>query len=188
MFCLQACQGQATDPGSSVRAEERRRRHTSTDSTPTYKIPNYSDFLIFQASFWDHYSFRSTETGSWFIQALCSSIDSSSSEDSLLDVLLSVSRSVAINKESNVPGRNHLDKKKQVPLLYSTMLRKMYLKCPETDGSLESESSSREQIDVSRVTRSIADIKVTAKDHLSGSHSSLPLKKEKIREKDCSCM
>ena len=169
-----------------MRAEERRRRHTSTDSTPTYKIPNYSDFLIFQASFWDHYSFRSTETGSWFIQALCSSIDSSSSEESLLDVLLSVSRSVAINKESNVPGKSHLDKKKQVPLLYSTMLRKMYLKCPESDGSLQSESSNRGQIDVSRVTRSVGDIKI--KDDLSGSHGSLPFKKEKMREKDCSCM
>ena len=188
MFCVEACQGQATDPGSSVRAEERRRRHTSTDSTPAYKIPNYSDFLIFQASFWDHYSFRSTETGSWFIQALCSSIDSSSSEDSLLDVLLSVSRSVAINKESNVPGKSHLDKKKQVPLLYSTMLRKMYLKCPESDGSLQSESSSRGQIDVSRVTRSIADTNLTAKDDLSASQRSLPFKKDKIREKDCSCM
>ena len=186
MFCCEACQGQATDPGSSVRAEERRRRHTSTDSTPTYKIPNYSDFLIFQASFWDHYSFRSTETGSWFIQALCSSIDSSSSEDSLLDVLLSVSRSVAINKESNVPGKSHLDKKKQVPLLYSTMLRKMYLKCPEHEDSMESELSCQGQINVSRVTRSVGDIKI--KDDLSGSHGSLPFKKEKMREKDCSCM
>ena len=43
---VQACQGQATDPGSSVRGEERRRRHTSTDSsTPAYKIPNYSPVL-----------------------------------------------------------------------------------------------------------------------------------------------
>ena len=184
-WCLQACQGQATDPGSSVRAEERRRRHTSTDSTPAYKIPNYSDFLIFQASFWDHYSFRSTETGSWFIQALCSSIDSSSSEDSLLDVLLSVSRSVAINKESNVPGKSHLDKKKQVPLLYSTMLRKMYLKCPEHEDSLQAELSGRGQSELSRVTRSIADMNITAKDDLSGS---LPFKKDKLREKDCSCM
>ena len=42
----QACQGQATDSGSTV--EGRRRRHTSTDATPAYKIPNYADFLIFQ--------------------------------------------------------------------------------------------------------------------------------------------
>jgi len=123
---VQACQGQETDQGVSV--TDRRRRHTSQDSTATYKIPNYADFLIFQASFWDHFSFRSSETGSWFIQALCDKIDKSHEEEPLMDILLSVSATVALNKESNVPGRPNLDKKKQVPLLYSTMLRKMYLK------------------------------------------------------------
>ena len=92
---MQACQGQATDPGSKV---DNRRRHTSTDSTPAYKIPNYCDFLIFQASFWDHFSFRSPESGSWFIQSLCSAMDRSEAEDSLMDILLDVSRHVAVNK------------------------------------------------------------------------------------------
>ena len=50
---VQACQGQETDPGSSV--DGRRRRHTSTDSTATYKIPNYVDFLVFQVSVVDIY-------------------------------------------------------------------------------------------------------------------------------------
>ena len=108
---VQACQGQETDPGSSV--DGRRRRHTSTDSTATYKIPNYVDFLVFQvsivfnkvthsytyqASFWDHYSFRSPETGSWFIQSLCSAIDSAPPDESLMDILMGVSRHVALNK------------------------------------------------------------------------------------------
>ena len=49
LTCIaQACQGQETDPGSSV--DGRRRRHTSTDSTATYKIPNYVDFMVFQVS------------------------------------------------------------------------------------------------------------------------------------------
>ena len=186
---VQACQGQATDPGSSVRGEERRRRHTSTDSsTAAYKIPNYSDFLIFQASFWDHFSFRSTESGSWFIQALCSAIDSSQADESLLDVLLAVSRSVAIEKESNVPGKSHLDKKKQVPLLYSTMLRKMYLKSPDSETSLESHLSSTGE---AVITKAVAEVRFTERDDLSGSQRSLrslPLKKEKNKDKDCSCM
>ena len=62
------------------------------------------------------------------------------------------------------------------------------LKGGKVFGSLESESSSRGQIDVSRVTKSIADMKVTARDDLSGSQRSLPFKKDKMREKDCSCM
>merc|ERR1712098_754357 len=96
---VQACQGQETDAGSTVTERDRRRRHTSQDSTATYKIPNYADFLIFQASFWDHFSFLSSETGSWFIQALCDKIDKSQEEEPLLDILLSVSATVALNKE-----------------------------------------------------------------------------------------
>ena len=105
-----------------------RRRHTSQDSTSTYKIPNFADFLIFQASFWNHYSFRSSDTGSWFIQALCSKIEESQVNDSLHDILTEVSRSVSLEKESNVPNKPHLHQKKQTPLLYSTLLRKIYLK------------------------------------------------------------
>ena len=52
MTLLQACQGQETDAGSTVTERERRRRHTSQDNTTsTYKIPNYADFLIFQVFF-----------------------------------------------------------------------------------------------------------------------------------------
>lgn len=123
LIFVQACQGKATDPGTEVR-----RRHTSQDSAATYKIPNFADFLIFQASFWDHFSFRSSETGSWFIQALCSKIDTSPTDDTLLDTLLNVSRYISLERESNIPTRPQLHKKKQTPLLYSTLLRKIYLK------------------------------------------------------------
>jgi len=125
LIFVQACQGKSTDPGIDIR---RRSRHTSQDSASTYKIPNFSDFLIFQASFWDHFSFRSSDSGSWFIQALCTKIEESSKEDSLQDTLLEVSRFVSLEKESNVPSRPQLHQKKQTPLMYSTLLRKMYLK------------------------------------------------------------
>ena len=48
MIFVQACQGKATDDGSVIRP---RSRHTSTDgglSGSNYRIPHYSDFLIFQ--------------------------------------------------------------------------------------------------------------------------------------------
>jgi len=184
---VQACQGQETDAGSTVTERERRRRHTSQDSTSTYKIPNYADFLIFQASFWDHYSFRSSETGSWFIQALCSSIDQSGKDEALLDILLSVSHSVAINKESNVPNRGQLDKKKQVPLLYSTMLRRMYLKGPLSRSLSEEsvDSSSQEK----KVAKAVANIKLEEPKckEISGSQRSL-FKRDKDKDKDCKIM
>ena len=39
-----------------------------------------------------------------------------------MDVLLTVSASVALNKESNVPGRPNLDKKKQVATVQSRVV------------------------------------------------------------------
>jgi len=197
---VQACQGQATDQGALV--TDRRRRHTSQDTTSAYKIPNYADFLIFQASFWDHYSFRSSETGSWFIQALCDKIDDSSSSASLQDVLLTVSASVALNKESNVPGRPNLDKKKQVgkfldefkeiqvltnpepqvPLLYSTMLRRMYLKEPPPSSTCTVDSSR----DPPALPTTFADLRVEEGREGSGSQRSQA--RREARDKDCRIM
>lgn len=178
LIFVQACQGQETDPGSSV--DGRRRRHTSTDSTATYKIPNYVDFLVFQASFWDHYSFRSPETGSWFIQTLCSAIDSSPHDESLMDILMGVSRHVALNKESNVPGKAHLDKKKQIPLLYSTMIRKLYLK-----HKIDDNSSVKSSGDV-QLVNSVADMKLNKPSNDHGSQKTMF--KDKKKKDDCSCM
>jgi len=189
MVFLQACQGQETDQGTAV--TERRRRHTSQDSTSTYKIPNYSDFLIFQASFWDHFCFRSSETGSWFIQALCRKINESQETEALFDILLHVSHSVAIEKESNVPGKPHLDKKKQVPLLYSTMLRKLYLKGPKSLGSSDCDiysipDSSKEPDIATQVSRAMADLKVEGKaKEKTGSTRSLNFGS---KEKECLLM
>jgi len=179
LLFVQACQGQATDQGVNV--TDRRRRHTSQDNTATYKIPNYADFLIFQASFWDHFSFRSSETGSWFIQALCDKIDRSHPSDPLFDVLLEVSAQVALNKESNVPGRPNLDKKKQVPLLYSTMLRKLYLKGPNNPSQAGLDSPSRDSI---AIADAFAGLKVEEQRTRSQSRSS----RRSSKEKDCRIM
>lgn len=173
MIFVQACQGQDTDSGTSVTTH--RKRHTSSDNTATYKIPNYADFVIFQASFWQHYSFRSGDTGSWFIQALCAKVDQSEPCDAFFDILLDVSHSVALHKESNVPQKPHLDKKKQVPLLYSTMLRKLYLKeKPPTPAD-----------DIPTVTADLAGCKDTKED---GESLKSRASKKKASSKDCLVM
>jgi len=173
MIFVQACQGQDTDSGTSVTTH--RKRHTSSDNTATYKIPNYADFVIFQASFWQHYSFRSGDTGSWFIQALCSKVDESEANDAFFDILLDVSHSVALHKESNVPQKSHLDKKKQVPLLYSTMLRKLYLK--EKPVSPEGDTPT-----VSAELEGCKDLKEDGESIKSGNG------KKKASSKDCVVM
>ena len=69
--------------------------------------PDLSLLSYTQASFWDHYSFRSPETGSWFIQSLCSAIDSAPPDESLMDILMGVSRHVALNKVNNKISREY---------------------------------------------------------------------------------
>ncbi|XP_059097219.1 caspase-1-like isoform X2 [Tigriopus californicus] len=126
LIFVQACQGKQTDPGVEVRV---RSRHTSTDgsSSSNYRIPHHSDLLIFQAAYHGHYSFRS-KSGSWFIQALCHALDQSSDMDNIHSILIKVKRFVSLYKESNVPGHDELDRKRQIPLVQDTLIRELYLK------------------------------------------------------------
>lgn len=133
LIFMQACQGDKTDSGVLIKASQAGRiRHTSTDSSKAannlpYCIPNFCDLLIFSAAYFGQYSFRSSK-GSWFIQALCHEIKESKPEEDLATVLTNVSRNVALNRQSNVPSRPELHKKKQVPLKQDTLIRKVFLK------------------------------------------------------------
>lgn len=133
---IQACQGDSTDDGIRlINHPKPRIRHTSADSAKggqhlPYCIPNYCDMLIFAAAYTGQYSYRSAQSGSWFIQALCRQIKESQPNEDLVSVLTKVSRYVALYKESNIPSRPHLHQKKQVPLKQDTLIRKIYLKKP----------------------------------------------------------
>ena len=116
-----------------------------------------------------------------------------------MDILMGVSRHVALNKvryskdlpvslisrvfvlqESNVPGKAHLDQKKQIPLMYSTMIRKLYLKHIMDDNTSVKSSGDTQLVD------SVADMKLDKHTNCQGSQKSLF--KDKIKKDDCSCM
>ena len=115
---------------------------------------------------------------------------------------------MALNKESNVPGRPNLDKKKQVPflvtkytvfwqalntpvslldylmqvpLLYSTMLRKLYLKGPNNPSQAGLDSPSRDSI---AIADAFAGLKVEEQRTRSQSRSS----RRSSKDKDCKIM
>ena len=124
LIFVQACQGKETDPGTEIHI---RSRHSSTDGPVIgYRIPHYADFLVFQAAYHGHYSFRS-RSGSWFVQALCLFIKEADDDEDLMSVLTKVKRYVSLNKASNMPSNPDLDRKKQIPLVQDTLLRKVYL-------------------------------------------------------------
>ena len=122
---LQACAGVKTDKGVKVRS-----RHTSADGAVSkgYKIPNFVDFLVFQASYHGHYAFRSKGDGSWLVQSFCKHLQISESTDTLTDVMTDASKHVAIYNESNITEIPDLDQNKQTPVVQSTLIRRLYLK------------------------------------------------------------
>lgn len=117
MFFIQACQGDQLDHGiKMVRTEH------DAGST-TYKIPNHADFLIVYSTIPGFYSWRNTTAGSWFIQALVHVLQREGHSTDLLSILTRVSRKVAFDFQSNVPGDYVMHEKKQIPCVTSMLTR-----------------------------------------------------------------
>ncbi|KAL1459017.1 hypothetical protein WDU94_011034 [Cyamophila willieti] len=69
------------------------------------------------------YSWRNTQKGSWFIQALCAELQAHAYSKDLLSILTSVVRHVAFDFESNVPDSFEMHAKKQIPCFTSMLTR-----------------------------------------------------------------
>ena len=72
-----------------------------------------------------YYSWRNTNNGSWFMQALCAMLRKFSSELELMQIMTRVNRMVALNFESasNLPG---FSGKKQIPCIVSMLTKDFY--------------------------------------------------------------
>ncbi|CAO1419814.1 unnamed protein product [Diamesa tonsa] len=84
LFFIQACRGSMVDPD------------------PIFVIPNLADLLVMYSTAEDHYSFRNTTQGSWFIQALCEELKTNPNKD-LMWILTGVNRRVAFAKQKQMP-------------------------------------------------------------------------------------
>jgi len=115
LFFIQACQGDRLDGGVQLR--------TQVDGSSTFKIPIYADFLIAYSTIPGFYSWRNTQKGSWFMQALCDAFDRYGYQLDLLTLLTFVNRQVAIDYESNVPGTVQMHQQKQIPCITSMLTR-----------------------------------------------------------------
>lgn len=122
LFFIQACRGDRLDEGVPVVMD------TSDAPTRTLKIPTHADFLAFYSTVPGFYSWRNTTQGSWFIQSLCQVLQEHADRTDLLSMLTIVCRRVAFYYESNVPGDQVMDRKKQVPSLVSTLTRRVHLR------------------------------------------------------------
>ncbi|XP_064782045.1 caspase-3a isoform X2 [Oncorhynchus masou masou] len=116
LFFIQACRG--TDLDGGIEAD------SSSDGSST-KIPVEADFLYAYSTAPGYYSWRNTQTGSWFIQSLCEMIGKYSKELEVQHILTRVNHKVATEFESasNSPG---FDAKKQIPCIVSMLTKEMY--------------------------------------------------------------
>ncbi|XP_070302405.1 LOW QUALITY PROTEIN: caspase-3a [Salvelinus sp. IW2-2015] len=112
----QACRG--TDLDRGIEAD------SSSDGSST-RIPVEADFLYAYSTAPGYYSWRNTQTGSWFIQSLCEMIGKYSKELEVQHILTRVNHKVATEFESasNSPG---FDAKKQIPCIVSMLTKEMY--------------------------------------------------------------
>lgn len=127
IFLVQACQGTQLDEGFHML---QKRKKTETDSLgfrPLKMKPilPHPDYLIAYSTLPGFYSFRNTNYGSWFIQALCQELRENSSKYDLMKILTFTTQRVAYDFESRSTDID-FDEKKQVSCVVS-MLTKLIL-------------------------------------------------------------
>ncbi|KAJ2940881.1 hypothetical protein O0L34_g10141 [Tuta absoluta] len=132
ILIIQACRGEASTEGVEVRNIALRSLVIPKDAREefkTYFLPVESDMLVFHSSYPGKPSYRPNQ-GSWFIQTLCKLVDKLYLTHDLESIFTEVKREVAIDKYSTehnpVTGEN--DVLKQMPVVTSTLIRKLYLR------------------------------------------------------------
>ncbi|MCJ8749290.1 hypothetical protein PDJAM_G00174580 [Pangasius djambal] len=115
LFFIQACRGTDLDPGVEV----------DSGSDDSMKIPVEADFLYAYSTAPGYYSWRNTQTGSWFMQSLCEMLSKHGPELELMQILTRVNYKVALDFESasNTPG---FHAKKQIPCIVSMLTKEMF--------------------------------------------------------------
>uniref|UniRef100_A0A182KA67 Caspase family p20 domain-containing protein n=1 Tax=Anopheles christyi TaxID=43041 RepID=A0A182KA67_9DIPT len=93
LFFVQACRGKQMDQGVRlVRMSIDSHQVQSSPESMRYVIPTMADLLVMYSTYDGHYSWRNTTKGSWFIQSLCTELESSAYGKELLHILTAVSR------------------------------------------------------------------------------------------------
>ncbi|GJQ67828.1 putative caspase, interleukin-1 beta converting enzyme (ICE) homologues [Trypoxylus dichotomus] len=117
IFFIQACQYDQVDAGITI-------SRTETDSSPHYyRIPIHADFVIAYSTVSGSLSWRSVNRGSWFIEALCSELETNGFNEDLLTILTFVCRRVGLEYESNIPSLQYMRAQTQMPFITSMLTR-----------------------------------------------------------------
>ena len=130
IFIIQACRGRQFDTGEDVIVAQnvidaKRDYETAFSRDEIIRIPNEADFLIAQSTVPGFYSWRNSQHGSWFIQALVDALDKYGTSVDILKLLTFVNRKVAYDFESNTADI-FTTRMKQVPAFTSRLTKDLY--------------------------------------------------------------
>ncbi|XP_039746058.1 caspase-3-like, partial [Pararge aegeria] len=129
LLIIQACRGSMPIRGVFAKQIGKIHKDVDEDLGP-YTLPIESDILVFHSSYMGNPSHRDEVHGSWFIQALCREIDRLSPAVDFESITTEVKRAVAIDMEHEEYNRitGDIDINKQMPVMSSSLIRKLYLK------------------------------------------------------------
>lgn len=122
IFLIQACQGDRLDHGIQVYSDALDSSHTTLHS-----IPTHADFLMAYSTLPGFYSWRNTQDGSWFMQAIIRVFSEYHHDLDILTMLTIVNHQVAYFKQSNATTPEY-NGKKQVPCITSMLTRRVFLR------------------------------------------------------------
>uniref|UniRef100_A0A4W5JVR8 Caspase-3 n=1 Tax=Hucho hucho TaxID=62062 RepID=A0A4W5JVR8_9TELE len=94
-----------------------------TDSVASHypeKIPVEADFLYAYSTAPGYYSWRNTDKGSWFIQALCEMLQRYCKQLDIMQIMTRVNHKVALDFEASVNAN------KQIPCVVSMLTKDLY--------------------------------------------------------------
>ncbi|KAI0241409.1 Caspase-3 [Lamellibrachia satsuma] len=118
VFIIQACRGNQLDHGVEV--------DDDIGEQKIYRIPEAADFLYAYSTAPGYFSWRNSNKGSWFIQALCKVFQKDLGERDILTLLTEVNFIVAYEFQSNA-SRPDMNRKKQIPSIVSMLTKQLYL-------------------------------------------------------------
>ncbi|KAM5243576.1 caspase-7 isoform 1-T2 [Hipposideros larvatus] len=121
LFFIQACRGADFDDGIQVDSGP----INDPDANSQCKVPVEADFLFAYSTVPGYYSWRNPGSGSWFVQALSSTLNEHGKSLEILQILTRVNSRVARDFESQSEDP-HFHKKKQISCLVSMLTKELY--------------------------------------------------------------
>nr|AEF30495.1 caspase-4-1b [Manduca sexta] len=142
LLFVQACRGPNALAGVPVLRKGKVKSNLFYDSKP-YTLPVEADMLVVHSSYTGNRTHRHEVDGSWFIQTLCKKINEMGQTDDLETILTHIKHEVAIDKEHEVYNRvtGEYDINKQMPVVTTTLIRKLYLRRDAAEGTVTSNTS-----------------------------------------------